>query len=191
MLAGAPAQRRRQPTQEVVRVAIVVPARPDGQELLITPEGYAQLCEELELLSGAGRRELAERLHAAREDGGSLDDNPELAAALEDQERLERRIAMLETHLALARQIDGAPSDGLAAVGARVCVRELDSGDELVLDLVGAIEADAARGRFSVVSPVGRALVGQGAGAIVEVDAPGGRRRLEILTVEPSPAARP
>lgn len=171
-------------------MAIVVPAQPDGQELLITPQGYAQLREELEFLSGVRRRELAERLHAAREDGSDLGDNPELAAALEEQERLERRVAMLETQLAFARQVDGAPADGLAAVGTRVLVRELDSGDELQLDLVGTIEADAAHGRFSVVSPVGRALVGKGTGELVEVDAPGGRRRLEILAVEPSPAAR-
>lgn len=172
-------------------MAIVVPAQPDDQELLITPEGYAQLREELELLSGVKRHELTERLHAARDDRGDLADNPELAEALEEQERLERRIAVLETQLAHARQVDGDRADGLAAVGTRVLVRELEDGDELVLDLVGTIEADAARGRFSVVSPVGRALVGNGAGDVVEVDAPGGRRRLEILAVEPSPAPRP
>lgn len=177
--------------QEVMRVTSVVVAQPDDQELLITPEGYAHLRQELELLSGVRRRELAERMQAAREDGSDLGDNPDLASALEEQERLERRVAMLETQLALARQVDGAPTDGLAAIGTRVLVRELDDGGELVLDLVGMIEADAARGRFSVVSPVGRALVGKGAREIVEVDAPGGRRRLEILAVEPSPAARP
>jgi transcription elongation factor GreA len=173
-----------------MRVAIVVPAQPADQELLITPEGYAQLRDELELLVGVKRRELAERLQAAREDGATLDDNPELVETLEEQERLERRIAWLETQLALARPVDAEAADGRAAIGTRVLVRDLDGGDELVLDLVGAIEADAARGRFSIVSPVGRAVLGKRAGDLVDVDAPGGRRRLEIVTVEPSPVAR-
>jgi transcription elongation factor GreA len=167
-----------------------VPAQPNDQELLVTPEGYEQLREELELLTGVRRREVTERLHAARGDG-ALGDNPELVEALEEQERLERRVAVLEAQLALAVQVDAAPSDGLAAVGTRVIVRDVDGGDELVLDLVGAIEADAVRGRFTVASPVGRAIVGRGEGELVDVDAPGGRRRLEIVTVEPSPAARP
>jgi transcription elongation factor GreA len=68
-------------------------------------------------------------------------------------------------------------------------VHALDSGERLDLELVGPLESDAASGRISVASPVGRAILGLRRGQIAEVDAPRGRLQFEVLAVEaPRPA---
>ena len=73
---------------------------------------------------------------------GNLADNRELFDALEEQAALERRITTLETHLALARIVDGDADDGAAGVGMRVRVRHLDTGETVEYELVGPIEAN-------------------------------------------------
>jgi transcription elongation GreA/GreB family factor len=70
--------------------------------LLITADGYEQLCIELEMLRTDARRELSERLREARQDG-DLADNPALLDLLEEQAQLERRISMLEGQVAAAQ----------------------------------------------------------------------------------------
>jgi transcription elongation factor GreA len=151
-------------------------------ELLVTEAGHARLRAELDALTGEGRRELAERVRAARGDG-HLADNPELFEALEEQMLLEQRIAVLEAQLAEARIADGRRADGAASIGARVRLLELDSGETFEYDLVGAIEADPVEGRISVDSPVGRALDGRQAGEVVDVLTPRGVVQLELLAV--------
>jgi transcription elongation factor GreA len=84
-----------------------------------------------------------------------------------------------------AAEIVVPPDDGTASLGTRVCIREVGSRDEVVYDLVGTIDADPASGRLSVEAPVGRALVGKAAGAVVDVQTPRGRARFELLLVEP------
>ncbi|HEU0336025.1 MAG TPA: transcription elongation factor GreA [Gaiellaceae bacterium] len=158
-----------------------------NDELLVTEAGHARLRAELDALTGEGRRELAERVRAARADG-HLADNPELFEALEEQTLLEWRIALLETQLAGARIADGRSTDGAASIGARVRLLELGSGETFEYDLVGAIEADPVAGRISVDSPVGRALDGHAAGEVVAVETPRGLVQLELLAVAPAGA---
>jgi transcription elongation factor GreA len=66
-----------------------------------------------------------------------------------------------------------------------VHVQDLTSGDRLELELVGAPESDPTAGRISVVSPVGKAIVGLQRGQVVEVETPLGGRRFKVLEVEP------
>jgi transcription elongation factor GreA len=160
-----------------------------SSEVLVTAEGYARLRGELEVMTTARRREIAERLRVAREDG-DLADNPDLFEALEEQAALELRIATLEARLAAARIADGACVDGTAGIGTHVRVRDLDTGETAEYELVGAIEAEPAHAKISVEAPVGRALDGRRAGALVEVDAPRGRRRIELLAVWSARAAQ-
>jgi len=147
----------------------------------VTQAGYERLCEELRWLATTRRDEVAERRRDARSDGADPADNAGLADAIEEQHRLERRIDELETMLARARIASPAP-DGTAGVGSRVRVRPF-RGKSVDYELVGALEADARHRRVSIASPVGRALVGHTVGDIVEVDAPGGVRRLEIISI--------
>jgi transcription elongation factor GreA len=165
-----------------VRVARVIPLTPSGDELSVTQAGYRQLRKELKLLTTVPRRQIGERLREAREDG-DLADNLDLLDALEQQALLERRIAALETRFALTRIVDGTNLDGTAAIGTSVQLRDLDESETHEYELVGTIEADPSRGKISVESPVGRALLGQRAGDLVDVDIPRGVVRFELLAV--------
>lgn len=158
------------------------PAERDrGQALCVTADGYDQLRSELETLCTTGRREMSERLREAREDG-HLVSNPALYDLLEEQLRLERRIVTLEGQLATA-EIGVPAADGAAGIGSFVGVRDLQSGAVAEYELVGAIEPNVGNGRVSIGAPVGRALVGRGAGTVVEVETPRGVLGLEILSV--------
>lgn len=160
-------------------------------DTVITREGLARLSEELERLTGDGRRAIAERLrHAAGE--SNPDENADYLGVREDQALLERRIALLEQRLRSARVVDPQPGNGRVDVGERVRLRELGSGERLELELVGPLEADASAGRISTASPLGKAIHGLRRGEIAEVEAPRGRLRYRIVAVEaphPAPAA--
>lgn len=152
-------------------------------ETAVTREGYERLRDELTALTTTSRAEMGERLRDARAQGGELADNLELLDVLEDQELLERRIATLETALASAMVVDDPPNDGTIGVGTRVRLRDTGAGRMMEYDLVGSIEADPGRRRVSAESPVGRALLGQRAGDVIDVQAPGGRMQFEVLEV--------
>jgi transcription elongation factor GreA len=149
--------------------------------VLMTAEGFEELCRELERLKEGERRRLSALLSEARRDG-ALDDNPALADLLDDQARLEHRIALLQAQLACA-EIAPPPSDAHAGVGSRVRVRDVATGEVLEHQLVGPLEGDPANGRLSIVAPIGRALLGRRRGARVEVETPGGLRMLDVLSV--------
>jgi transcription elongation factor GreA len=159
-----------------------LPAKRAGdQELFVTADGYEQLRSELERLCTTGRADMSERLREAREDG-HLANNPALYDLLEEQGQLEQRIAILEGRLAAAEIVVPA-TDGAASIGSFVRVRDQQTGDVAEYELVGPIESDVGNGRVSVDAPVGRALVRQGAGTVVEVEAPSGTLGLKILSV--------
>jgi transcription elongation factor GreA len=169
----------------------VNPDHGGGRALFVTAGGYEQLAAELERLRTDGRVEMSEQLREAREDG-PLANNPALYELLEEQVQLERRIAILEGQLAAAEIVVPA-ADGAAGLGSFVRVREGQAGDPAEYELVGPVEADIAKGRVSVDAPVGRALVGQGAGAVVDVQTPSGKLGLKVLSVrtrEPQPRPR-
>src|SRR5688572_9242263 len=100
---------------------------------------------------------MSERLRDARADG-QLDGNPTLLDPLEAQAQLERRIAFLEQRLAVAR-IAKPNRDGSAGIGSRVRLRDLETGELVEYDLVGATESDPARRQVSIDAPVGRAVI--------------------------------
>jgi transcription elongation factor GreA len=147
----------------------------------MTREGYERLQTELEQLVTTKRREIAAWLRDAKAGGDEPGENAEVAAALDEQAALERRIRELEATLALARIAE--PVDGVAGVGQLVRMRVAGSTIPFEYHLVGPPESDPRRGRISVESPVGEALVGRRAGEVVEVRAPGGVRMVEIIAV--------
>jgi transcription elongation factor GreA len=150
----------------------------DGQP--ITEAGLVALRAELAELETVGRREIAERIRVARAHG-DLKENGEYHAAKEDQAHLETRISRLRQRQRNAVVVHAAEGAGLAfAFGRSAKVRDEDTGEVHTWTIVGAGEADRARGRLSVQSPVGKALLDQSPGAAVEVPVPGGTRRLTI-----------
>jgi transcription elongation factor GreA len=163
----------------------------DGRTLCVTAAGYEQLAAELERLRTIGRVEMGEQLREARGDG-PLANNPALYELLEEQMQLERRIAILEGQLSAAEIVVPA-ADGAASIGSFVRVRDGQAGELAEYELVGPVEADIAKGRVSVDAPVGRALIGQGTGAVVDVQTPSGKRGLKVISVrtrEPQPRPR-
>jgi transcription elongation factor GreA len=158
-----------------------VSAVPGRHELLVTAEGYERLCSELELLRTDGRRATSERLREARADG-HVEDNPTLFDAVEEQAQLERRIATLEARLASAR-IAEPNGNGSAGIGSSVRLRDLETGEVVAYEVVGAMEGNVRQGRVSADAPVGRALLGAAAGDIVNVACPRRELRFEVLSV--------
>jgi transcription elongation factor GreA len=155
---------------------------PDAAPVVMTAEAHAALSAEIEQLETAGRQEIAERIRIARE-WGDLKENAEYHDAKNDQARLETRILVLREKLLNAEVREGRGGGDTVDLGSRVEVRDADSGRTSAYTLVSSVEADAAAGRLSFDSPVGKALQGARAGDVVQVSTPRGTRALEITSV--------
>lgn len=151
----------------------------------ITKRGEEKLREELRQLKSEARPRVIAAIAEARAHG-DLRENAEYHAAKEQQGFIEGRIAEIEGKLAAAQVIDVTQmeANGKVIFGATVQVADADSGDEQRYRIVGDDEADSRSGLISYNSPIARALIGKHAGDVVEVAAPGGRRELEIVSVE-------
>ena len=154
------------------------------KEVILTPEGYAKLKEEIELLSTAKRREVAERIKQARE-FGDISENSEYDDAKNEQAMLEHRIAMLEERLANARVIeaDEIKSD-VVGIGSRVRLKDMDANETIEYTIVGSAEANPSENRLSNESPIGKAILGHKKGEIVEVAAPRGSLKFKIMDIK-------
>ncbi len=149
----------------------------------LTQEGYEKLRAELDELKKVKRPEVARMLETARAHG-DLRENAEYDAAKHQQMLLENRIANLQEKLARARIFEpGAAGDGKAYLGCCVKLKDLARGDEFAYHLVGADEGDAAAGKISIASPVGKALLGLKTGEVAEIQVPAGTFRYEVLNV--------
>jgi len=116
---------------------------------------------------------------------GDLSENAEYHAAKEKQSFIEGRVAELEDKLARAEVIDVTKLKGEKIVfGATVTLIDVDTEKESTYRIVGEDEADIAKGKVSITSPIARALIGKTVGDEAEVAAPGGARVYEISAVE-------
>ena len=152
----------------------------------LTREGFTKLENELNFLRTVGRSEVAERLHAALEEGGELVENAEFEDAKNQQAFVEGRIQQLELMLSRARIIEdelpAGPSD-VVRLNSRVTVQE-EGFEPEVYHIVGPAEAEPRAGKLSDVSPLGQALMGKKAGDKVVVKAPDGAFEYVILSIE-------
>jgi transcription elongation factor GreA len=151
----------------------------------LTAAGAEMLRAELHQLKTVERPRVIQAIQEARSHG-DLSENAEYEAAKERQGFIEGRIAELESKLAKAQIIDPAhiDADGRCVFGATVELEDADSGDVVTYQIVGEAEADIKRGKVSITSPIGRALIGKHAGDTAEVQAPGGVRSYEIRDVK-------
>ncbi len=136
--------------------------------------------DEIQELERELKTELPKEIKRAREHG-DLSENAEYQAAKERQRYLEARIGMLKRRVAELSlvNLDKVPKDRVG-LGSEVHVRE-DTGEAIVYKLVMPEEADAAHGRISTSSPIGRALLNREPGDEVTVTTPNGKRRFEIV----------
>jgi len=154
------------------------------KEVILTPEGYTKLKDEIQVLSTEKRREVAERIKHARE-FGDISENSEYDDAKNEQAMLEHRIALLEERLANARVIeaDEIKSD-VVGIGSRVRLKDMDAKETIEYTIVGSAEANPAENRLSNESPVGKAILGHKKGEIVEVAAPRGSLKFKIMDIK-------
>ncbi|HNO86202.1 MAG TPA: transcription elongation factor GreA [Anaerolineales bacterium] len=148
----------------------------------LTPEGEAKLTAELQELKGPRREELSQRLRSAIQ-MGDLSENADYHKAKEDQGFLEGRIQELEAILRSAVIIDNSQTKDVVSVGSRVTIQEADYDPE-TYHLVGATEADPRKGKISIESPIGKALMEKKVGQVVEAETPGGKIKFKIISIE-------
>ena len=142
------------------------------KEVILTPEGYEKLKQEIETLSTEKRREVADRIRVARE-FGDISENAEYDDAKNEQAMLEHKIAQLEERLSNARVIQKRDVDlSVVSIGAKVKLRDVDAKRTDEYYIVGSAEANPAELKLSNESPVGKAIIGKKKGETVEVGAP-------------------
>jgi transcription elongation factor GreA len=157
----------------------------ESKTVVLSPEGLSKLQEELDYLRNVRRKEVAERLKEARS-LGDLSENSEYDDARNEQSFVEGRIIQLENTLRNAKVIDApatAGPSGEVRLGSTVKLKDLEYGDELEYTLVGSVEADPMQHKISNESPVGRAILGKSKGTVVEVEAPAGAIKYQIIDV--------
>ena len=150
----------------------------------LTAAGADMLRSELHQLKTVERPKVILSIQEARSHG-DLSENAEYDAAKERQSFIEGRIVELENKLANAQIIDPAhlDADGRCVFGATVELEDMSTNEVVTYQIVGEDEADIKRGKISVTSPIGRALIGKSSGDVADVQAPGGVRSYEILDV--------
>jgi transcription elongation factor GreA len=155
-----------------------------NERIPMTREGYEKLKADLDRMQNAEMLEVAKRIAAARE-MGDLSENAEYHAAREDQGILQARIEKRKDELARAYIVD--PSSlptGTVVFGARVRIKDVDSGEEEVYELVGPGQEDYDNNKILTTSPRGQGLLGKKVGDIAEIKVPRGSLRYEILEID-------
>ena len=145
-----------------------------AKPIILTPEGYKKLEEELEGLKVEGRKEIAEKIKEARS-YGDLSENAEYDAAKDAQAAMEKRITEIENMLKNAQVVsENDVSTDVISIGSRVKVYDIEFDEEAEYAIVGSTEANPDDGKISDESPVGAALLGKKAGETVNVELPDG-----------------
>ena len=154
------------------------------KDVLLTPEGYEKLKQEIDHLRGDRRREVADRIRVARE-FGDIAESAEYDDAKNEQAMLEHKIAQLEERLANARVIDTGDVDtSVVSIGSKVRLRDVDANETVEYHIVGSAEANPAEQKLSNESPVGKAIIGKKKGETVEVATPRGSLKYKILDIQ-------
>ena len=149
----------------------------------LTEEGLQKLKDDLQHARTVERQKISQEIAEARAQG-DLSENAEYDAAKEAQGLLEARIAKMETTIASARVVNEDEVDASKArILSNVRVMNQKAKREATYTLVAPQEADLQKGRISVESPIGKALLGKEVGDVVKVRVPAGTVAFEILEI--------
>ena len=153
---------------------------------LLTYAGLKALEEELHDLKVVKRKEIAEKIKEAREQG-DLSENAEYDAAKDEQRDIEARIEEIEKILKNAEVIveDEVDLDKIS-VGCLVKVYDEEFEEEMEFKIVGSSEANSLQGKISNESPVGKALIGAKVGDEITVEAEAGLMKYKVLGIHRS-----
>ena len=155
------------------------------QRVLITPDGWKKLRDELHRLKTVERQEVIRLIEYARS-LGDLSENAEYETAKQKQSFIEGKIQEIEDRLSRAEVIDPEKITARDRVvfGLAVTVEDVDSGDIKKYKLVGEDESEPENGFISVTSPVGSALIGKRVDDEIQVRVPGGIKEFLIIDIE-------
>ncbi len=153
---------------------------------ILTEEGLKALEEELQDLKVNRRKEVAQKIKEAREQG-DLSENAEYDAAKEEQRDIELRIEEIDKILKNAELVvDDDIDSSVINIGCTVKIKDLEFKEDMEYKIVGSTEANSLKGKISNESPVGKALIGAKKGQTVEVEAPSGILKYKILEITKS-----
>jgi len=148
-----------------------------------TKKGLQKLKDELHELKSKGRKDISNQIAEAR-DKGDLSENAEYDAAKDAQGHLEAKIAMLETAVGNAREMDESNIDtSKVSVLSKVKIKNLKMGATFTYTLVAEEEADLKDNKISVKSPIGKGLLGKKPGEKADIQTPSGTMSFEILEI--------
>lgn len=155
-----------------------------NDRVVLTRNGASELRAELMKLKSCERPNVIAAIAEARAHG-DLSENAEYDAAKDQQGFIEGRIAELESSLSIAEIIDPVKiaQEGKVVFGAYVELYDIEQESKVNYQVVGNLEADINKGRLSISSPIGKALIGKHVDDQVEVVTPGGKRSYEIISV--------
>ncbi len=157
-----------------------------AQEILLTSQGLKELEAELEDLKVRGRQEIKEKIQVALS-FGDLSENAEYDEARNDQGKLEARISEIEDILSRAKLIDeDALSTDVIQMGSKVTIKDIEYSDVYKYQIISSTSTSKDKGAdylTSDESPVAKALIGHKAGDIVEVEAPMGVIKYEVIEI--------
>lgn len=153
------------------------------ERIPMTRQGYQTLKKELEHLKSVERPKVIKAIEEARSHG-DLSENAEYDAAKERQAFIEGRVSDLGYKLGNAEiiDVDNLPKDR-AVFACTVVLENVETGEDVSYQLVGPEESNIEKGRISVTSPLGRAIIGKKPGEEIVLNAPGGKRIYELVEI--------
>lgn len=151
---------------------------------ILTYEGLKRYEDELQNLKVVKRKEVAQKIKEAREQG-DLSENAEYDAAKDEQRDIELRIEELEKLLKNAEVVveDEIDLDKIN-IGCKVKVYDVDEDEEMEFKIVGSTEANSLQNKISNESPVGQALIGKKVGDVVDVETQSGVIQYRVLEIQ-------
>ena len=159
----------------------------EHEEILLTQEGYDLKKQQLEEYRQKLYEELPKRLKTAKEHGGELRENKEFIDLQNEKEFYETEVRRLEELLDRAQIIaEDSITNKEVSLGNWVTLKNLDTDEEIIFELVDPAEADLEANKISTQSPLGKALKGQKRGAEVELDTPSGPSRYKVVGIRRS-----
>lgn len=156
----------------------------EAKKKLLTYAGLKALEDELENLKVVKRREIAQKIKEAREQG-DLSENAEYDAAKDEQRDIELRIEELEKLLKNAEVVVEEEIDvNKINIGCKVKLLDVEYNEEMEFYIVGSTEANSLQNKISNEAPVGRALIGKSVGDVVDVETQAGIIQYKVLEIQ-------
>jgi transcription elongation factor GreA len=152
------------------------------KEIFLTNEGFLKLETELDYLKSEKRPEIMKLLKEARA-LGDLSENSEYTTALDEQEKLEKRIKEIEYSLEHATIIEEEKSTDKVCIGSTVKIKYIDDEEVEEYKIVGSQEANPFENKISNESPIASAILGKKLDQVVDVESPSGIFQIQIVNI--------